>query len=151
MHRSVWRVSHTGQVLTTVEMNLCNHELRFIILVVVAVVISCALLSLWHIWRPITGFTDLFVWSKHEDTLSPEGVNVMVDSSCLGGLAVMMLAWNARDWGSIPHWGTLNFSVRTHCYIDLKTENSISTYYFAFYFWAYKSYHSISCSISSHN
>ena len=30
--------------------------------------------------RSITGFIDLFVWSKHEDTLSPEGVNVMADS-----------------------------------------------------------------------
>ena len=26
-----------------------------------------------YIWHPIMGFTDLFVWSKHEDTLSPEG------------------------------------------------------------------------------
>ena len=31
--------------------------------------------------------------------------------SCLGGLAVMTLTQNARDWGSIPRWGTLNFSV----------------------------------------
>ena len=44
------------------------------------------------------------------------GVNVMTDS-CLGGLVVMTLARNARDRGSIPRWGTLNFSVRTHCYI----------------------------------
>ena len=32
-------------------------------------------------------------------------VNVMADS-CVGGLVVMMLTWNARDRGSIPHWGT---------------------------------------------
>ena len=58
-----------------------------------------------YIWPPITGFIDLFIWSKREDTLSPEGVNVMADS-CLGGLVAMTLAQNARDQGSIPSWGT---------------------------------------------
>ena len=63
------------------------------------------------------GLTDLFVWSKHEDTLSPEGGECDGKlNRCLGGLAVMTLARNARDRGSIPRWGTLNFSVRTHCY-----------------------------------
>ena len=38
---------------------------------------------------------------KRKKFHSPEGVNVTADS-CLGGLAVMTLARNARDWGSIP-------------------------------------------------
>ena len=43
--------------------------------------------------------------------LSPGGkVNVMADSSCLGGLAVMMLAQNARDQSLIPRAGTQFFS-----------------------------------------
>ena len=58
-----------------------------------------------YIWHPIMGFINLFVWSKCEDTLSPEGVNVMADS-CLGGLVVVTLVQNVRDWGSIPSWGT---------------------------------------------
>ena len=44
---------------------------------------------------------------------------VMADSY-LGGLVVMTLTWNAREWGLIPHWCTWIFrSVRTHCYIYL--------------------------------
>ena len=31
--------------------------------------------------------------------------------SCLGGLVVMMLAWNVREWGSIPCWGTEFFGL----------------------------------------
>ena len=45
--------------------------------------------------------TCLFVWSKCEDTLSPERVNVTADS-CLGDLVVMTLTQNVRHWGSIP-------------------------------------------------
>ena len=48
--------------------------------------------------------TDLFVRSKHKDTVSPEGGEC--DGRLNSGLAVMMLAQNVRDWGSIPCWGT---------------------------------------------
>ena len=39
--------------------------------------------------------------AKHDDMLSPEGVNVTADS-CLAGLVAMTLIQN-RDQGSIPH------------------------------------------------
>ena len=50
------------------------------------------------------GFTNLlFVLSKHEDTLSPEGGK---SHSCLGGLAVMTHTQNVRDQGSLPRLDT---------------------------------------------
>ena len=62
-----------------------------------------------YIWHPIMGFINLFVGQSLRTHFPQRGLNVMVDS-CLGGLAVMTLIQNARDWGSIPCWGTEFFS-----------------------------------------
>ena len=83
-----------------------------------------------YIWHPIMGFGDLFVSSKHEEMLFPEGgeCNSELDR-CLGGLVVMMLTRNARDRGSIPplrHW--IFRSGGTHCYIKITLQPNSCIY-----------------------
>ena len=78
------------------------------------------------------GLINLFTWSKHEDTLSPEG----------GECDSEQLPWwssgydahpTVRDWGFDPllrHW-TFR-SVGTHCYIILIFQNQMDKKNFLF-------------------
>ena len=70
------------------------------------------------IWWPIVGFMDLFIWSEHEDMLSPEG------GEChRGQLPWWSIGYDTRLECERPgfdsplkHW--IFWSVRTHCYIS---------------------------------